>query len=61
MMVSAYFPALEMKWYHFNQPPIIDVTNYDDIIRALEDGQLDKIIDEHLRYMKETKREVWNI
>jgi hypothetical protein len=49
----------EMKWYHFNEPQIIDVTNFDDIIRAIEDGRLDRIIDEHTRYMKETDREIW--
>jgi hypothetical protein len=57
---TSYTPAAsDMKWYHFNEPPIIDVTNYDDIILAIEDGRLDKIIDEHTRYMKETDREVW--
>jgi hypothetical protein len=51
-----YTPASsEMKWYHWNEPPIIDVTSYDDIIRAIEDGRLDKIIQEHERYMKEAK------
>jgi hypothetical protein len=35
------------------------VTNYDDIVRAIDDGRLDKIIDEHIRYMKETDREPW--
>jgi hypothetical protein len=35
------------------------VTSYDDIIRAIEDGRLDKIINEHMRYMKETDREIW--
>lgn len=48
-----------MKRYHFNEPPIIDVTSYDDIVHAIEDGRLDRIIDEHLRYMKETDREIW--
>jgi hypothetical protein len=49
----------ELRWYHLNEPPIIDVTSYDDIIRAIDDGRLDKIIDEHIRYMKETNRENW--
>jgi hypothetical protein len=53
--------ASELKWYHFNEPPIIDVTSYDDIIRAIDDGRLDRIIDEHTRYMKETGREIWNL
>jgi len=53
--------AGERRWYHFDEPPIIDVTSYDDIIRAIDDGRLDKIIDEHTRYMKETNRKIWNI
>jgi hypothetical protein len=51
----------EQRWYHLNEPPIIDVTSYEDIIRAIDDGRLDRIIDEHTRYMKETNREIWNI
>ena len=57
---TSYTPAAsDMKWYHFNEPPIIDVTNYDDIMEPIEDGRLDRIIDEHTRYMKETDREIW--
>lgn len=56
----SYTPgASDMKWYHYNEPAIIDVTNYEDIIRAIDDGRLDKIIDEHTRYMKETGRKIW--
>jgi hypothetical protein len=51
----------EMKWYHYNEPPIIDVANYDDILRAIDDGRLDKIITEHLRYMKETGRKILDL
>lgn len=51
--------ARELKWYHFDEPSIIDVTSYDDIVKAIDDGRLDKIIDEHTRYMKETGREIW--
>ena len=59
---TSYTPAAsEKKWYHYDEPPIIDVTSYDDIIRAIEDGRLDRIIDEHTRYMKETGREIWNL
>jgi len=57
---TSYTPAAsDMKWYHYDEPPIIDVTDYDDIIRAIDDGRLDRIIDEHTRYMKETDREIW--
>jgi len=59
---TSYTPAAsETKWYHYDEPPIIDVTNYDDIIRAIEDGRLDRIIHEHTRYMKETGRKIWTL
>jgi hypothetical protein len=51
----------ELKWYHFNEPSIIDVTSYDDIIRSIDDGRLDRIIDEHTRYMRETGCGIWNL
>jgi len=51
----------EQRWYHLSEPAIIDVTSYDDIIRAIDDGRLDKIITEHTRYMKETDRNIWNL
>jgi hypothetical protein len=59
---TSYTPAAsKMKWYHYKEPPIIDVTDYDDVIRAIDDGRLDTIITEHLRYMKETDRKTWNL
>jgi hypothetical protein len=51
----------ERKWYHYGEPPIIDVSNFEDIRKALDDGRLDKIATEHERYMKETGCESWNI
>jgi len=48
-----------MKWYHFDESPIIDVTDFEDLDRAIDDGRLDRIVQEHLRYMKETDREIW--
>lgn len=48
----------EMKWYHYGEPGIIDVTSLDDIVKALEDGRFDKIVEEHERYMKETRRKI---
>jgi hypothetical protein len=57
---TSYTPAAsDMKWYHYDEPAIIDVANYDDILNAIDDGRLDRIIDEHARYMKETHRETW--
>jgi len=51
----------EKKWYHWHEPSIIDVTDLDDIDKALDDGRMGKIIKEHKRYMKETGRELWAI
>jgi len=50
-------PASEHRWYHYGETAIVDVTNYDDITHAIEDGRLDRITDEHTRYVKETDRE----
>lgn len=47
----------EMRWYHYGESGIIDVTSHEDIIRALEDGRLGKIIEEYEKYMKEAGRE----
>jgi hypothetical protein len=37
----------------------MDVTSYDDIVRAIADGRLAKITGEHTRHMKDTDREIW--
>jgi len=47
----------EMKWYHYDEPDIIDVTSIKDIKKALNDGRIDRIIDEYIKYVKETGRE----
>ena len=44
----------EMKWYHYDEPDIIDVTSIEDVDRALEDGRIDRIIDEYIKYVEET-------
>ena len=48
--------ALEMRWFHLNEPPIIGVTDFDDITGAITDGRLENITYEHARYMRETDR-----
>jgi len=45
------------KWYHYDEPGIIDVTSLEDIREAFSDGRLDKIIKEHDSYAKETGTE----
>jgi hypothetical protein len=47
-----------MKWYHYDEKPIIDITNSDDVAKSLEDGRYDRIVKEHISYMKETGREM---
>jgi hypothetical protein len=57
---STFTPSSdEVKWYHWGEPSIIDLTSYQDILKALKDGRLDKIIDEHKKYMKETGCSAW--
>ena len=51
-------PESESKWYHYGEPEIINVTSLDDIVKALEDGRFEKIIEEHEQYMKETRRKI---
>ena len=40
----------EAKWYHMGELGILDVTSRDDILKALEDGRMDKICSEYSRY-----------
>ena len=44
----------EMKWYHYDEPSVIDVTSYEDILKAIDDGRIEKIKEEYKRYMRET-------
>ena len=48
-------PASDLKWYHYGEPSIIDVTSYEDVLKAMEDGRLEKIIEERKRYEEELK------
>lgn len=49
------------EWYHFNEPDIINVADFDDITKAFDDGRIVKIIEEHERYMKENKKKIWDL
>jgi hypothetical protein len=51
--------AIERKWYHYGESQIIDVTSFDDVCKALDDGRFDIILEEHLKYMKDMAREIW--
>ena len=58
--------AEQWKWGDWSKLPdayfvlmISKKTRYDEILKAIDDGRPDRIIDEHTRYMKETDREIW--
>jgi hypothetical protein len=42
----------EKKWYHRGEPSILDVTNLEDILKACDDGRIDKLAEEYERYKK---------
>jgi len=46
-------PSSEMKWYHYDETPIVDPADYDDVLRAIDDGRIEKVVEEHEAYMKE--------
>lgn len=46
--------ACEMKWYHFDEPSVIDVTSYEDVMKATEDGRLQSVLEEFKKHEKET-------
>ena len=39
------------------EPSIIDVTSIEDVLKAVDDGRLDRIIEEYKKYVKETERD----
>lgn len=45
----------DLEWYHFGEPKMIDVTDYEDIVKALDDGRMERIVKEYARYKKEYK------
>jgi hypothetical protein len=49
-------PEDEKKWYHKTETGIIDVTNLEDILKAVEDGRIEKISEEQERFKKEHPR-----
>jgi hypothetical protein len=46
-----------MKWYHYDETPIVDLADYDDVLRAIDDGRIIKVVEEHEAYMKEKELE----
>ena len=55
---SIFEPARDkMKWYHYDETPIVDPADYDDVLRAIDDGRIIKVVEEHEAYMKEKELE----
>jgi hypothetical protein len=51
---SSFVPgAGSEEWYHYDEPGFLDVTSYDDILKSLEDGRMNRIADEYVKYWKE--------
>jgi hypothetical protein len=40
---------------HSDEPGIIDVTSYEDALKALEDGRMEKILEVYKKYHEGTK------
>ena len=55
-------PSVEdAKWYHRDEPGIMDVTSFKGISKAMKDGRIDRIMEEHEKYMKETGRKDYEL
>jgi hypothetical protein len=53
-----------IRWYdrhHRDAEPLVDVTRFEDLWAALDDGRLDQVIREHKAWMKETGAAEWQI
>jgi hypothetical protein len=44
------------QWYHVGEPGFLDVTSREDILKAIEDGRLQRIADERDRYEEATRQ-----
>jgi hypothetical protein len=45
----------EAKWYHMGGPSLLDVTSRDDVLKAIEDGRMEKILKEYKKYKEEAE------
>jgi len=60
-----------LKWYDYrhwqlstrvtagDETPLVDPADYNDILKAIDDGRFEKVIEEHEAYMKETNNPIW--
>jgi len=54
----------QIRWYdhhHKDEPAIIDVTSFEDIGEAIDDGRFQKIVEMHEKWMKERGAQEWQI
>jgi hypothetical protein len=48
---SSFRPSSnEAKWCPYDEPSFPDVTSYDDILKAIENGRMEKILEEYKKY-----------
>ena len=51
---SSVIPSeCDSKCYHLGEPSIMDMADYDDVVKALYDGRMARIMREYERYEKE--------
>lgn len=56
-----------LTWYNYHhwefpegkETPLVDPADYDDVLKAIDDGRFEKVVEEHEAYMKKTKRPMW--
>lgn len=52
---SHHVPASsDSKWYHYGEPGVIDVTDYEDVLKSIEDGRLEKVVKEREAFNEAT-------
>jgi len=44
-----------LEWYHYGELGILDLVSFEDVLKAVGDGGLDKIIGEYGKYLKEAR------
>lgn len=49
-------PPSDAKWFHWDEAGFLDVTSREDILKAMEDGRMDKIALEYVKYNKDKEK-----
>jgi hypothetical protein len=54
---DSYSPiSREAKWYHFGEEDFLDLTSREDVLKALEDGRIERIAEERRKYEEATRQ-----